>query len=53
MLKIIGSVPFKNNKERRLIFRKIKNEFGQECQIWVEDNVLFYKYKINSETAYF
>jgi hypothetical protein len=52
MLKNIGSVPYKNNKDRKRIFKLIRDEYGMNCIIWVEDNLLFYEYKTNPDVRY-
>jgi hypothetical protein len=44
---IQGCVPCKNNKDRKIIYKKIKSELGSkpEFLIWYDKNMLLYSYK--------
>jgi hypothetical protein len=44
---IQGCVPCKNNKERKVVYKKIKSELGTkpEFLIWYDKNMLLYSYK--------
>ena len=52
MLNNFGAIPYKNNKERKRLFHKLKSELGLDCKIWAEDNILFYKYKVDPDVMY-
>jgi hypothetical protein len=52
MLDNVGVIPFKNNKERKILFRKLRNEFGLNCEIWVENYLLFYQFKVSPDVMY-
>lgn len=52
MLKNIGSIPYTNNKHRKQLFKMLKSELGTEIKIWVEDNIMFYEYKVSPDVMY-
>jgi hypothetical protein len=52
VLKNIGTIPYKNNKERKKVFKLIRDEFGNDCRIWVENNLLFYEFKTKPDVRY-
>lgn len=47
MDKITGCVEFKNNKERKRLFVKIKEEFRGNVEIKVQDKFMFYTSIVN------
>lgn len=52
MLKIFGSVSFRNNKERKRLFKQLKDELGSDSKIWAENYTLFYQCKVNPDIRY-
>jgi hypothetical protein len=52
MLRNIGVIPYKNNNERKVLFKQLRDEFGQDCKIWAENYLLFYQYKVTPDTIY-
>lgn len=53
MVRIYGSVPFSNKKEKLATWRDLKREFGDSIKIIIKDNIMTYSCKIKSESAYF
>jgi hypothetical protein len=40
---ISGCVPYKNKRERKQIYRKLKDELGSSCYIYSENKMLIYQ----------
>lgn len=43
-MSIVGCVPFKDQKERRLIYHELRSEYGKGLKIKVSDNLIEYEY---------
>lgn len=52
MLRNIGSIPYTNNKHRKVLFKMLKSELGADIKIWVEDNIMFYEYRVSPDAMY-
>jgi hypothetical protein len=52
VLKIFGSVEFRNNKERKRLFKQLKDELGSDSKIWAEGYTLYYQSNANPDTIY-
>lgn len=54
MVKICGSIPYKNKDDKKAKKRMLIKEFiGSEILFWTENKVLFYESKVKTNTAYF
>jgi hypothetical protein len=49
-----GCIVCKNNKDRKLQFKKLKNELKSKhnCSIWYENNTLLYSYQSTRKEMY-
>jgi hypothetical protein len=49
-----GCVPCRCNKERKLLYKKLKKELGSKqcCSIWYESNMLLYSYKTTKDEMF-
>jgi hypothetical protein len=49
-----GCVPCRCNKERKLLYKKLKRELGSkpDCSIWYENNMILYQYKTNRQEMF-
>jgi hypothetical protein len=53
MVRIYGSIPYKNKREKLSAWKELKQQFGDSIKIIIEDGVLTYSCKVKSDTAYF
>lgn len=46
-MKVFGTVPYHNKKEKLRIWRELKREFGDQVKIFIQDGFIDYQCRVD------